>query len=155
MNDTDVHAPNTDCKPKLCMLIYLIISNCACLLVFLLQLLPDLMNPEDLLSYLDPPELPSSSNDDLLSLFENNWDAAAPRSSTNTDALTVTSSSCTDKTSVDRNQYLCTQRPYFYLSERQKAFRLSLKIFQTKWTREMQLNSVFLAHESESSRGVW
>ncbi len=80
--------------------------------------------------------------------------SAAPRSSTNTDALTVTSSSCTDKTSVDRNQYLCTQRPYFYLSERQKAFRLPLKLFQTKWTREMQLNSVFLAHESESSRGV-
>lgn len=40
----------------------------------LLQLLPDLMNPDDLLSYLDPPDLPSSSNDDLLSLFENNWD---------------------------------------------------------------------------------
>lgn len=37
-----------------------------------LDLLPDLMNPDDLLSYLDPPELPSSSNDDLLSLFENN-----------------------------------------------------------------------------------
>uniref|UniRef100_A0A9J7YEB6 Zinc finger MIZ-type containing 1 n=1 Tax=Cyprinus carpio carpio TaxID=630221 RepID=A0A9J7YEB6_CYPCA len=42
------------------------------LLVFLLQLLPDLTNPDDLLSYLDPPDLPSSSNDDLLSLFENN-----------------------------------------------------------------------------------
>ncbi|XP_035389694.1 zinc finger MIZ domain-containing protein 1-like isoform X2 [Electrophorus electricus] len=37
-----------------------------------LDLLPDLANPDDLLSYLDPPELPSSSNDDLLSLFENN-----------------------------------------------------------------------------------
>ncbi|KAK9965948.1 hypothetical protein ABG768_005010 [Culter alburnus] len=37
-----------------------------------LDLLPDLMNPDDLLSYLDPPDLPSSSNDDLLSLFENN-----------------------------------------------------------------------------------
>ncbi|KAK6301389.1 hypothetical protein J4Q44_G00274420, partial [Coregonus suidteri] len=37
-----------------------------------LDLLPDLANPDDLLSYLDPPDLPSSSNDDLLSLFENN-----------------------------------------------------------------------------------
>uniref|UniRef100_A0A9J7XU92 Zinc finger MIZ-type containing 1 n=1 Tax=Cyprinus carpio carpio TaxID=630221 RepID=A0A9J7XU92_CYPCA len=37
-----------------------------------LDLLPDLTNPDDLLSYLDPPDLPSSSNDDLLSLFENN-----------------------------------------------------------------------------------
>uniref|UniRef100_A0A673GX24 Zinc finger MIZ domain-containing protein 1-like n=1 Tax=Sinocyclocheilus rhinocerous TaxID=307959 RepID=A0A673GX24_9TELE len=37
-----------------------------------LDLLPDLMNPDDLLSYLDPPDLPSSSKDDLLSLFENN-----------------------------------------------------------------------------------
>lgn len=37
-----------------------------------LDLLPDLMNPDDLLSYLDPPDLPSSSNDDLLSLFESN-----------------------------------------------------------------------------------
>ncbi|XP_051523836.1 zinc finger MIZ domain-containing protein 1-like isoform X2 [Myxocyprinus asiaticus] len=37
-----------------------------------LDLLPDLMNPDDLLSYLDPPDLPSSANDDLLSLFENN-----------------------------------------------------------------------------------
>ncbi|XP_059388865.1 zinc finger MIZ domain-containing protein 1-like [Carassius carassius] len=37
-----------------------------------LQLLPDLTNTDDLLSYLDPAELPSSSNDDLLSLFENN-----------------------------------------------------------------------------------
>uniref|UniRef100_A0A8C1VBB0 Zinc finger, MIZ-type containing 1b n=1 Tax=Cyprinus carpio TaxID=7962 RepID=A0A8C1VBB0_CYPCA len=36
-----------------------------------LDLLPELMNPDDLLSYLDPPDLPSS-NDDLLSLFENN-----------------------------------------------------------------------------------
>uniref|UniRef100_A0A8C7J590 Zinc finger MIZ-type containing 1 n=1 Tax=Oncorhynchus kisutch TaxID=8019 RepID=A0A8C7J590_ONCKI len=37
-----------------------------------LDLLPELANPDDLLSYLDPPDLPSSSNDDLLSLFENN-----------------------------------------------------------------------------------
>ncbi|XP_052467972.1 zinc finger MIZ domain-containing protein 1 [Carassius gibelio] len=37
-----------------------------------LDLLPELMNPDDLLSFLDPPELPSSSSDDLLSLFENN-----------------------------------------------------------------------------------
>ncbi|XP_066475934.1 zinc finger MIZ domain-containing protein 1 isoform X2 [Tiliqua scincoides] len=37
-----------------------------------LDLLPELTNPDDLLSYLDPPDLPSNSNDDLLSLFENN-----------------------------------------------------------------------------------
>ncbi|KAL2078590.1 hypothetical protein ACEWY4_026275 [Coilia grayii] len=37
-----------------------------------LDLLPDLANPDDLLSYLDPPDLPSNNNDDLLSLFENN-----------------------------------------------------------------------------------
>ncbi|KAG7266069.1 LOW QUALITY PROTEIN: hypothetical protein CRUP_002547, partial [Coryphaenoides rupestris] len=36
------------------------------------SLLPELANPDELLSYLDPPDLPSSSNDDLLSLFENN-----------------------------------------------------------------------------------
>ncbi|KAF3853697.1 hypothetical protein F7725_014385 [Dissostichus mawsoni] len=36
------------------------------------RLLPELANPEELLSYLDPPDLPSNSNDDLLSLFENN-----------------------------------------------------------------------------------
>ncbi|ELW61465.1 Zinc finger MIZ domain-containing protein 1, partial [Tupaia chinensis] len=36
------------------------------------QLLPELTNPDELLSYLDPPDLPSNSNDDLLSLFENN-----------------------------------------------------------------------------------
>uniref|UniRef100_A0A671QFM1 Zinc finger MIZ domain-containing protein 1-like n=1 Tax=Sinocyclocheilus anshuiensis TaxID=1608454 RepID=A0A671QFM1_9TELE len=36
------------------------------------DLLPELANPDELLSYLDPPDLPSSSNDDLLSLFENN-----------------------------------------------------------------------------------
>uniref|UniRef100_H2LYI3 Zinc finger MIZ-type containing 1 n=1 Tax=Oryzias latipes TaxID=8090 RepID=H2LYI3_ORYLA len=38
----------------------------------LFQLLPELANPDELLSYLDPPDLPSNSNDDLLSLFENN-----------------------------------------------------------------------------------
>ncbi|KAL0983689.1 hypothetical protein UPYG_G00131390 [Umbra pygmaea] len=37
-----------------------------------LDLLPELANPDELLSYLDPPDLPSSSNDDLLSLFESN-----------------------------------------------------------------------------------
>ncbi|XP_051779747.1 zinc finger MIZ domain-containing protein 1a isoform X1 [Erpetoichthys calabaricus] len=37
-----------------------------------LDLLPELANPDELLSYLDPPDLPSNSNDDLLSLFENN-----------------------------------------------------------------------------------
>uniref|UniRef100_A0A3B4BUP3 SP-RING-type domain-containing protein n=1 Tax=Pygocentrus nattereri TaxID=42514 RepID=A0A3B4BUP3_PYGNA len=31
----------------------------------------NLANPDDLLTYLDPPDLPSSSNDELLSLFEN------------------------------------------------------------------------------------
>lgn len=36
------------------------------------QLLPELTNPDELLSYLGPPDLPASSNDDLLSLFENN-----------------------------------------------------------------------------------
>ncbi|KFR14384.1 Zinc finger MIZ domain-containing protein 1, partial [Opisthocomus hoazin] len=36
------------------------------------ELLPELTNPDELLSYLDPPDLPSNSNDDLLSLFENN-----------------------------------------------------------------------------------
>lgn len=40
--------------------------------VFPFQLLPELTNPDELLSYLDPPDLPSNSNDDLLSLFENN-----------------------------------------------------------------------------------
>lgn len=39
---------------------------------FRAQLLPELANPEELLSYLDPPDLPTNSNDDLLSLFENN-----------------------------------------------------------------------------------
>ncbi|XP_077115510.1 zinc finger MIZ domain-containing protein 1 isoform X1 [Ranitomeya variabilis] len=37
-----------------------------------LDLLPELTNPDELLSYLDPPDLPNNSNDDLLSLFENN-----------------------------------------------------------------------------------
>lgn len=36
------------------------------------QLLPELTNPDELLSYLGPPDLPTNSNDDLLSLFENN-----------------------------------------------------------------------------------
>lgn len=36
------------------------------------QLLPELTNPEELLSYLGPPDLPTNNNDDLLSLFENN-----------------------------------------------------------------------------------
>lgn len=40
--------------------------------VLFFQLLPELTNPDELLSYLDPPDLPSNSNDDLLSLFENN-----------------------------------------------------------------------------------
>uniref|UniRef100_A0A3Q2X7I1 Zinc finger MIZ-type containing 2 n=1 Tax=Haplochromis burtoni TaxID=8153 RepID=A0A3Q2X7I1_HAPBU len=35
-------------------------------------LLPELTNPDELLSYLGPPDLPSNNNDDLLSLFENN-----------------------------------------------------------------------------------
>ncbi|XP_020934328.1 zinc finger MIZ domain-containing protein 2 isoform X5 [Sus scrofa] len=35
-------------------------------------LLPELTNPDELLSYLGPPDLPTNSNDDLLSLFENN-----------------------------------------------------------------------------------
>ncbi|XP_051968982.1 zinc finger MIZ domain-containing protein 1-like [Xyrauchen texanus] len=34
-----------------------------------LDLLPDLMNPRDLLSYLDPPDHPSCTNDDLLYQF--------------------------------------------------------------------------------------
>ncbi|XP_036292165.1 zinc finger MIZ domain-containing protein 2 isoform X4 [Pipistrellus kuhlii] len=36
------------------------------------QLLPELTNPDELLSYLGPPDLPTNSNEDLLSLFENN-----------------------------------------------------------------------------------
>ncbi|MEQ2314240.1 hypothetical protein AMECASPLE_010142 [Ameca splendens] len=36
-----------------------------------LDLLPELTNPDELLSYLGPPDLPNN-NDDLLSLFENN-----------------------------------------------------------------------------------
>lgn len=42
------------------------------LYAFYPQLLPELANPDELLSYLDPPDLPTNSNDDLLSLFENN-----------------------------------------------------------------------------------
>nr|XP_019937962.1 PREDICTED: zinc finger MIZ domain-containing protein 2 isoform X1 [Paralichthys olivaceus] len=37
-----------------------------------LDLLPELTNPDELLSYLGPPDLPNNSSDDLLSLFENN-----------------------------------------------------------------------------------
>uniref|UniRef100_A0A8C1KIX1 Zinc finger, MIZ-type containing 2 n=1 Tax=Cyprinus carpio TaxID=7962 RepID=A0A8C1KIX1_CYPCA len=37
-----------------------------------LDLLPELTNPDELLSYLGPPDLPNNSNDDLLSLFESN-----------------------------------------------------------------------------------
>ncbi|XP_072410436.1 zinc finger MIZ domain-containing protein 1-like isoform X1 [Chiloscyllium punctatum] len=37
-----------------------------------LELLPDITNPDELLSYLGPPDMPNNSNDDLLSLFENN-----------------------------------------------------------------------------------
>uniref|UniRef100_A0A3Q3MSV4 Zinc finger MIZ domain-containing protein 2-like n=1 Tax=Mastacembelus armatus TaxID=205130 RepID=A0A3Q3MSV4_9TELE len=33
---------------------------------------PELTNPDELLSYLGPPDLPNNNNDDLLSLFENN-----------------------------------------------------------------------------------
>ncbi|XP_036183058.1 zinc finger MIZ domain-containing protein 2 isoform X1 [Myotis myotis] len=37
-----------------------------------LDLLPELTNPDELLSYLGPPDLPTNSSEDLLSLFENN-----------------------------------------------------------------------------------
>ncbi|TRY65964.1 hypothetical protein DNTS_034102 [Danionella cerebrum] len=37
-----------------------------------LDLLPELTNPDELLSYLGPPDLPNNSNDDLLALFESN-----------------------------------------------------------------------------------
>ncbi|EPY88187.1 zinc finger MIZ domain-containing protein 2 isoform 2 [Camelus ferus] len=37
-----------------------------------LDLLPELTNPDELLTYLGPPDLPTNNNDDLLSLFENN-----------------------------------------------------------------------------------
>lgn len=45
------------------------------LILFLspVKLLPELTNPDELLSYLGPPDLPNNSSDDLLSLFENNW----------------------------------------------------------------------------------
>uniref|UniRef100_A0A8C5ERB7 Zinc finger MIZ domain-containing protein 2-like n=1 Tax=Gouania willdenowi TaxID=441366 RepID=A0A8C5ERB7_GOUWI len=42
------------------------------LLLHVVQLLPELTNPDELLSYLGPPDLPNNSSDDLLSLFENN-----------------------------------------------------------------------------------
>lgn len=47
---------------------------CSLILLYLFvpQLLPELANTDELLSYLDPPDLPANSNDDLLSLFENN-----------------------------------------------------------------------------------
>lgn len=35
-----------------------------------LDLLPELSNPDELLPYLGPADLPSSSSDDLLALFE-------------------------------------------------------------------------------------
>ncbi|XP_072342147.1 LOW QUALITY PROTEIN: zinc finger MIZ domain-containing protein 1-like [Scyliorhinus torazame] len=37
-----------------------------------LELLPEITNPDELLSYLGPADMPNNSNDDLLSLFENN-----------------------------------------------------------------------------------
>ncbi|XP_067857413.1 zinc finger MIZ domain-containing protein 1-like isoform X5 [Heptranchias perlo] len=37
-----------------------------------LELLPEITNPDELLSYLGPPDMPNNSNEDLLSLFENN-----------------------------------------------------------------------------------
>lgn len=43
------------------------------LFVSAIKLLPELTNPDELLSYLGPPDLPNNSSDDLLSLFENNW----------------------------------------------------------------------------------
>lgn len=49
------------------------VSDLKPFLLSCVQLLPELANPDELLSYLDPPDLPSNSNDDLLSLFENNW----------------------------------------------------------------------------------
>lgn len=42
------------------------------LLLRVTKLLPELTNPDELLSYLGPPDLPNNSSDDLLSLFENN-----------------------------------------------------------------------------------
>lgn len=52
---------------------YFTVSDLKPFLLPCVQLLPELANPDELLSYLDPPDLPSNSNDDLLSLFENNW----------------------------------------------------------------------------------
>lgn len=40
--------------------------------LYAIKLLPELTNPDELLSYLGPPDLPNNSGDDLLSLFENN-----------------------------------------------------------------------------------
>ncbi|XP_073181570.1 zinc finger MIZ domain-containing protein 2 isoform X2 [Lepidochelys kempii] len=45
-------------------------TTCRC--SYWCTLLPELTNPDELLSYLGPPDLPNNSNDDLLSLFENN-----------------------------------------------------------------------------------
>uniref|UniRef100_A0A3B4AWB2 SP-RING-type domain-containing protein n=1 Tax=Periophthalmus magnuspinnatus TaxID=409849 RepID=A0A3B4AWB2_9GOBI len=42
------------------------------LFVSQIKFLPELTNPDELLSYLGPPDLPNNSSDDLLSLFENN-----------------------------------------------------------------------------------
>uniref|UniRef100_A0A3P8U3P5 Zinc finger MIZ-type containing 2 n=1 Tax=Amphiprion percula TaxID=161767 RepID=A0A3P8U3P5_AMPPE len=47
----------------------LLVERSPCVFV---QLLPELTNPDELLSYLGPPDLPNNNNDDLLSLFENN-----------------------------------------------------------------------------------
>lgn len=52
-------------------------SNCQrriinCFVSCVTKLLPELTNPDELLSYLGPPDLPNNSSDDLLSLFENN-----------------------------------------------------------------------------------
>uniref|UniRef100_A0A672YVR2 SP-RING-type domain-containing protein n=1 Tax=Sphaeramia orbicularis TaxID=375764 RepID=A0A672YVR2_9TELE len=66
MNDF-MHGPQLSHPPdiSLCFSAKLVVSSSS-------QLLPELANPDELLSYLDPPDLPSNSNDDLLSLFENN-----------------------------------------------------------------------------------
>lgn len=48
------------------------VPGCLTVTCLFLQLLPELTNPDELLSYLGPPDLPSNNNDDLLSLFENN-----------------------------------------------------------------------------------
>lgn len=47
--------------------------NTQVIICFFVKLLPELTNPDELLSYLGPPDLPNNNNnDDLLSLFENN-----------------------------------------------------------------------------------